>query len=169
MFERILWNSRLIIIVAVISALLVAVATLITATTDVIHLVKLSFGYAFASEKAEVGMSAKAVALAVKAIDGYLLTAIMIVFSFGLYELFVGKIDIAEKSEVAAGILLIRTMDDLKDRLAKLVVLILVITFFQQAVEMVYTTTLDIVYLALGTALVGIGLYASSRAGHHPK
>jgi uncharacterized membrane protein YqhA len=167
MFERILWNSRLIIIVAVVSALLVAVATLLTATADVVHLLKLAFTYASATSEAEAHMSTKIVALAVKSIDGYLLTAIMIIFSLGLYELFVSKIDAAEDSDVAQRVLLIQDMDDLKDRLAKLVILILVITFFEHALEITYHSAIDIVYLALGTALVGLALYASSRSGHH--
>lgn len=166
MFQRLLWNSRLLIIVAVVAALLVAVATLVTASTDVIHLLKLAFTYALAGEGADSHISIRVVALAVKAIDGYLLTAIMVVFSFGLYELFIGKLDAAENSEISARLLLVRDMDSLKDRLAKLVVLILVITFFQQAIDIPYHTALDIVFLALGTALVGVALFFSSRAGH---
>jgi uncharacterized membrane protein YqhA len=36
-----------------------------------------------------------------KAVDGYLIAAILIVFPLGLYELFVGKLDVAERSEAA--------------------------------------------------------------------
>ncbi len=52
----------------------------------------------------------------------------------------------------------------LKDRLAKVVVLILVITFFQQAIQLRFMTALDLVYLALGTLLIGGTLFLSSRA-----
>jgi uncharacterized membrane protein YqhA len=37
----------------------------------------------------------------IKAVDEYLIAAILIVFSLGLYELFVGKLDVAERSEAA--------------------------------------------------------------------
>ncbi|MDQ2686431.1 MAG: hypothetical protein M3Y28_01030 [Armatimonadota bacterium] len=42
--------------------------------------------------------------------------------------------------------------------------LILVITFFQQAIQLRFMTALDLVYLALGTLLIGGTLFLSSRA-----
>ena len=70
------------------------------------------------------------VAHVVEVVDGYLLAAIMLIFALGLYELFVSRIEIAEGSEFAERLLLIRSLDDLKDRLAKVVLLILVVKFF---------------------------------------
>jgi hypothetical protein len=47
----------------------------------------------------------------------------MLIFALGLYELFVSRIEIAEGSEFAERRLLIRSLDDLKDHLAKVVLL----------------------------------------------
>ncbi len=64
--------------------------------------------------------------------------------------------------------MLIRSLDDLKDHLAKLVVLILVIMVFHLALQLRFTTVLDLLYLALGTLMVGGALFLSSLAskGH---
>ena len=64
-------------------------------------------------------------------------------------------------------LLLIQSLDDLKDRLARVVVLIPVITFFQRAMELPYETSRDVLFLALGTLLAGSALFLSSRKGEH--
>ena len=47
----------------------------------------------------------------IKVVDEYLIGAILIVFSLGLYELFVSKLEAAERSEAAPRLLLIRSLD----------------------------------------------------------
>ena len=97
----------------------------------------------------------------VKAVDGYLFAAILLIFALGLYELFVSKIERAENSDFAARLLRIRSIDDLKDRLAKVILLILVVKFFQQALEVKYASALDLLYLGLGILFVGAALFIS--------
>jgi uncharacterized membrane protein YqhA len=97
----------------------------------------------------------------VEVVDGYLVATIMFIFSLGLYELFVSRIDAAEGSEFAQRVLLIRSLDDLKDRLAKLVLLILVVKFFEHALILKYTGPLDLLQLAGGVLLVSLALYFS--------
>ena len=60
----------------------------------------------------------------VEVIDGYLLATVLLIFSLGLYELFISKIEAAENSESASGVLLITSLDDLKARLAKVILMI---------------------------------------------
>jgi uncharacterized membrane protein YqhA len=72
--------------------------------------------------------------------------------------LFINKIDIAEGSEFAKRLLLFHSLDDLKDRLAKVVLLILVVKFFQQALAQKYQNPQDLLYLAVGTLLVAVAL-----------
>jgi uncharacterized membrane protein YqhA len=94
-------------------------------------------------------------------VDGYLLATIMLIFALGLYELFVSRIDVAEGSEFASRLLLIRSLDDLTDRLAKVVPLILVVKFFEYALRGDYKEPLHLLYLALGTALVAAAIRLS--------
>jgi uncharacterized membrane protein YqhA len=83
-----------------------------------------------------------------------------------LYELFVSRIDAAERSEFAPRLLLIRSIDDLKSRLAKVVFLILVVRYFEYALQSQVTTPLDLLYLAIGIALIALSLYLTNRGDH---
>lgn len=87
-------------------------------------------------------------------VDGYLLAGIMPIFALGLHELFISRIDTAEESEFAERLLPIRNLDDLKDRLAKVVLLILVVKFFEFALALQVTVALDLLWLGLGIALM---------------
>jgi len=169
-FESLLWNSRLIVLVAVIASLVVSGAMFYVATIDVIGLVSHLGAYAdlHLAVDARAALRASTVTHVVEVVDGYLLAAIMLIFALGLYELFVSRIEVAEGSEFAARLLLIRSMDDLKDRLAKVVLLILVVKFFEYALQIQIRSPLDLLYLALGTLLVSGALWLShSKAAAH--
>jgi uncharacterized membrane protein YqhA len=155
------------ILVAVIASILVALCSLVLATSEVAHLMKAMWSYIAEHPVDGPASPGSILTTMVRSIDGYLLSAIMIIFAFGLYELFIGKIDIAEHSEVAERLLLIRNLDDLKDRLAKMVVLMLVIEFFQHALEIPIHGMVDLLYLAIGIVLVGATLFLVGRMSKH--
>ena len=165
-FERFLWNSRFIVLVAVVASLLVGLAMFLVATVDVIHLFEDIAGYMGHNTGDEEARSV-IVASIVEIIDGYLLATMMLVFSFGLYELFISRINAAEGNELASRVLLIQNMDDLKDRLSKLVLLILIVKFFQHAVKQTSTQgstgALDLLYFSVGIFLIGAALYVSHK------
>ena len=164
-FERVLWGSRLLVLVAVVGGVVLSSGAFYLATADVVYAVGYLVDYVDPSlsseERAEV--SADALTTIVKAVDEYLIAAILLVFALGLYELFVNRIDAAERSEVAGRLLLIRSLDDLKGRLASLVLLVLAIEFFRHALELRYESALDLLYLAVGTLLVSAALYLSTK------
>jgi uncharacterized membrane protein YqhA len=166
-FGRLLWGSRLVMLVATVVSLVISIGTVYMATVDAVYLLIRLAGYAdpALSAEARTGLRIDTVSDVVNAVDGYLLAAVLLIFALGLYELFVGKIEAAERSELASRLLLIRSLDDLKDRLAKVVLLILVVKFFQIALSLKYQTPLDLLYLALGILLVGGALYLSSPKG----
>jgi len=105
-----------------------------------------------------------AVANIASVIDGYLFATIMLIFAMGLYELFISKIEIAEDNELAQRILLIRSIDDLKDRLAKVIFLVLIVKFFEYALHGSYTTPLALLQLAAGILLIAAALWLTSRS-----
>jgi uncharacterized membrane protein YqhA len=163
-FERALWASRLAIVVAVVASILAGVGALYMATVDIAAVLAEAWRYGDPTlpPDARDTLGASIVARTVKALDGYLLAAILFIFGLGLYELFVGKIEIIERSDFADRLLLIRTFDDLKDRLAKVVLLVLIVKFLQVASETKFATPTDLLALAAGIALVGAALYLSA-------
>jgi uncharacterized membrane protein YqhA len=165
-FEKLLWNSRLFTLVAVFASLVVALVMFYVATTDAYFLTREVLHYAALADDARETMHATVVAHVAEIVDGYLFATILIIFALGLYELFISKIDAIENSAIAPRLLLIRSLDDLKERLAKVVFLILIVRYFQYALESTPHSALDLLYLAVGIALIAVSLYLTKEK--HP-
>lgn len=165
LFERALWESRLVVVVAVLCTIVLALGAFYLATVDVFFALRYLVQYAdptLGSTGRET-LRADAVTAIVKAVDGYLIAAILLIFALGLYELFVSKLEAAERSESASRLLLIRNLDELKERIAGLILLVLVIEFFQRALQLSYESPLDLLYFATGVLLVSGALYLGTR------
>ena len=165
-FENFLWNSRFIVLIAVISSLFIAFAVFYVATMDAIYTVYHALHYGMPGmEGAErAALRASIITHVVEIVDGYLLATVLLIFALGLYELFISKIEMAETSETSSNVLLIRSLDDLKNRLAKVILMILIVRFFEYAIGMKFTTALDLLMLSGGIALIGLALYLSHLA-----
>ncbi|HBE93825.1 MAG TPA: hypothetical protein DDW55_15420 [Gammaproteobacteria bacterium] len=168
-FEGMLWNSRLIVLVAVISSLLAAVAMFFLATVDTWYMVSHLGDYVSStlSPEGRGELRATLITHVVEIIDGFLLATVLLIFALGLYELFISKIDAAEESKSANNVLMINSLDDLKTRLAKVVLMILIVKFFEHALSMHFSTALDMLYFAGGIALIGLALYLSHAGESH--
>lgn len=97
-------------------------------------------------------------------VDTYLLSAVMMIFGFGLYELFVGRIHMMQNSPFAVRLLRIESIEDLKNRLARVVLLVLIVKFSQVALGLSYENPLDLLTLAGGILAIGGALYLSNHA-----
>lgn len=165
-FEGTLWNSRFVIIAAVIGSLLAGFAIFYMATVDVVNLFLHALHYADPSltDEARKALHDSTVTHIVEVVDGYLLATVMLIFSLGLYELFISDIDQAHGSRASSKILVISSLDDLKSRLAKVILMILIVTLFQEAINMKLNTPLDLVYLGASITLIALALYFSHAA-----
>ena len=161
LFEKLLWHSRLVVLVPVIASLVVSFGMFYVSTMDVGTLVGHILHYHETTDAARMEARSAIVAHVVEVVDGYLLATIMLIFALGLYELFVSRIEIAEGSEFASRLLLIRSLDDLKDRLTKVVLVILVVKFFEYALQLPFQAPIDLFWLALGVMLVSAALWLS--------
>jgi uncharacterized membrane protein YqhA len=169
--ERLIWASRLPIVVAVLVSILLAFGALFMAAVDAAYVLAGLVEYPATALGTEGRAERRAATITgiVKAIDGFLIAAIMLIFAYGLYELFVGRIRAASRSESAPRLLQVRSLDDLKNRLAKVVLLVLVIEFFQHALKMIYASPSDLLLLAAGTLLVAGALRLSNlKVGGEP-
>ena len=169
LFEGALWNSRFIVLFAVVASLLTSVAMFYIATVDAWYLLLHLADYASPSldTAARNAMRADTVSHVVEIIDGYLLATVLLIFALGLYELFISKIDIASFSKTASNVLIINSLDDLKGRLAKVILMILIVRFFEYAIDINIDNALNLLYLAAGIALIGLALYLSHESDRH--
>ncbi len=169
LFEWFLWDSRYIVLLAVISSLAVSIGMFFISTVDAYYMVSHLGEYASSALEAveRSQIRSTAVTHVVEIVDGYLLATVMLIFSLGLYELFISKIDMAEDDENSSKVLFISNLDDLKGRLAKVILMILIVKYFEHATAMVFESALELLYLAAGIALVGLAIYLSHAADSH--
>lgn len=178
LFEKALWDMRLVVIVAVIVSALLSLVMFYVATVDAWLMVSHLLHYADPSldQAARLELRNQTVTHVVEVIDGFLLATILLIFALGLYELFISKIDPARTGgpacedgahcDTASNILVITSIDDLKNRLAKVIMLILVIKFFEYGINMGFKEPLDLLIFAGGIALIGLALFLSHKAEH---
>lgn len=169
-FESFLWRSRFIVLTAVVSSLMASFILFFIATGDVFSLVIKVIKYALEDPAgrppdAYEMFHSDVVSHVIGAVDDYLLATVLLIFALGLYELFISKIDQAEQdTRHSSRILLIKNLDDLKDRLAKVVLMILIVTFFKNVVHTSFEQPLNILYLGGGILLVALALYFTYKS-----
>ena len=164
MFEQGLWATRFITILAVIFGIGGAVVLFCIASADIYDVIILTYKYFFAHFHPE-DFHADIVAQIIGAIDLYLIGVVLLIFGFGIYELFISEIDPANE-EGRSKILHITTLDQLKDKIAKVVIMVLVVNFFQRVLHTSYNGALEMLYFALSIMGLSLGLYFLGKVGH---
>ena len=165
-FERFLWHSRHVVLLAVIASLASAVAMFYMATVDAWYMISHLLHYASPelTGAERIQLRSETVTHVVEMVDGYLLATVLLIFALGLYELFISKLDLAEDEETSSQVLVIESLDDLKGRLAKVVLMILIVRYFEHALGMSFSTPMDLLQFAGGISLLGLALYLSHMA-----
>ena len=166
-FESGLWSTRFIVILAVIFGLIGAITLFIVASFDIYDTAKYVIT-TYLSHIHPEHFHEEVVGGIIGAVDLYLIGVVMLIFSFGLYELFISDIDIAKEDEIRENkILAIHSLDQLKDKISKVIVMVLVVGFFQKVGHTVYSGALDMLYFALSITAVAVGLYFLGKVGKH--
>jgi uncharacterized membrane protein YqhA len=158
-FENVLWKSRLVVLLAVIGSLVTSIVMFLLASADVVHLIQELLHFASVEGDARLAARQTIVTAVVEVIDGYLLAAILLIFALGLYELFISRIDTAVGDQAKDNVLVIRSLDDLKTRLGKVILMVLVVKFFEFGISMDIDTAKDLLLFGGGIALVGAALW----------
>ncbi len=164
-FENSLWATRFMVILAVVFGLVGAIVLFAVASVDIIVTAKYVLTTYLTGAHPEK-FHQDIVGGIIGAVDLYLIGVVMLLFSFGLYELFISDIDPAKDDEGNDNqILAINSLDQLKDKISKVIVMVLVVGFFQKVGYTEYNGALDMFYFALSIAAVSIGLYFLSKVG----
>jgi len=166
LFEGAIWRSRFIIVLAVIFGLLGAIVLFIVASMDIWGVAVYSFNTIITGAHPE-HFHEDIVAGIIGAVDLYLIAVVLFIFAFGLYELFVSEIDEAMEQENANKILAIHSLDQLKDKIAKVIVMVLVVSFFQRVLHTDFATPLEMLYFALSITALSVGLFFLGKVGKH--
>ena len=166
-FENSLWGSRFMVILAVIFGLIGAVVLFLVASIDVFSTAKYVITTYMTHAHPE-HFHEEVVGGIIGAVDLYLIGVVMLLFAFGLYELFISEIDAAkEKDGEDNKILAIHSLDQLKDKISKVIVMVLVVSFFQRVGYTEYHGALEMLYFSLSITAVAVGLFFLNKVGKH--
>jgi uncharacterized protein (TIGR00645 family) len=153
-FEKSLWSSRLIVLLAVvfgaISSLILFISGSLEIVMSVVHSVNL-FSLEMNYTTLLIGI--------IGGVDLYLIGMVLLIFTFGIYELFISKIDIARNSEAFHTLLEITNLDDLKNKIIKVIIMVLIVNFFQRVLTLTFTTGLDMLFMAASISAICIGVF----------
>lgn len=164
-FESILWNTRFFVVLAVIFSMLGGISLFIVASMDIWGVVT-NVANVYINHLHPEDFHEEVVGGLIGAIDLYLMAIVMFIFGFGLYELFISDIDIAKQS-ASSRILEIHSLDELKDKLAKVIVMVLIVSFFQRVLHTDYNGALEMLYFSISILGLSVGLYFLHKGGNH--
>ncbi len=106
----------------------------------------------------DYNLTKSAIVMAIFAVDQYLIAFLFYIFSAGVYSLFLH--DQKSSAYLKRSLLKIQSLDQLKDTLSKTIILALLIEYFKFAIEMSYTTSSDLFYLALSILAASLSVVA---------
>jgi uncharacterized membrane protein YqhA len=148
MLKTVLENSKYLVIIAVVFALIASLAAFlwgaVKTVTVIIHLVG-TYG----------GAPSGAVDL-IRIMDTFLIATALLIFSVGMYELFIEDVPMPAW-------LIIHNLHDLKAKLGSVIVLVLAVTFLEHLVE--WKDPSGTLYFGIAITLVSVSLIAFSYFG----
>lgn len=166
LFESGLWKSRFVVLLAVVFGLVGAIVLFIVASMD-IYGVASNVIFVVTNGLHPEKFHEDVVAGIIGAVDLYLIAVVMLLFAFGLYELFISEIDEAKDKDNSSKILVIHSLDQLKDKISKVIIMVLVVSFFQKVLHTSFTSPLEMLYFALSITALAVGLYFLGKVGEH--
>ena len=159
-FEKFLWNFRYITIIAVILSILSAFTLILIGSWDIIEAV-IFYNPLF---DASISSNNELLFKLISAIDLFLIGIVLLIFGFGIYELFVSEIDFAN-AKFSESTLKIRDLDQLKNKIIKVIIIVLIVKFFEKVLKFSenFTTPMDILYFGLSILSICVGYYLINR------
>ena len=100
----------------------------------------------------------------ISAIDLFLIGIVLLIFGFGIYELFVSEIDFAN-SKFNESTLKIRDLDQLKNKIIKVIIIVLIVKFFEKVLKFSenFTDPLDILYFSISILSICFGYFLINK------
>jgi uncharacterized membrane protein YqhA len=165
LFETFLFNSRIVVILAVLGSLAASILMFVHGALQIYRAAQDFIAHpmpapgAHADEQLSIAL--------ISSVDSFLFATVLLIFAMGVYELFISKIDPASRTpESRPNWLEIHSLDDLKGAVGKVILMILIVRLFETAVKMTYSEPIHLLWLGLAVMFVSIALYLV-HAGHN--
>ncbi len=147
--NSILSKSRYLVLVAVVSSLIASAVTFLWGTYKTI-LVSKHLVLAMGGEAHKIRVEA------ISIMDIFLIAVALLIFALGLFELFIGKLDLP-------GWFAVSDLDDLKDRLRAVIIFVMIVTFLEHLV--LWQDPQSILMFAGAIAIIIVALVVTVRFG----
>jgi uncharacterized membrane protein YqhA len=89
---------------------------------------------------------------------------VLLIFGFGVYELFISEIDFA-KGKFAESTLKIKSLDQLKNKIIKVIIIVLIVKFFEKILKLTpqFTSPNDILIFSASILAICLGYFLINR------
>ena len=159
-FEKILWNARYITIFAVVLSIVSSFTLLVIGSWEIIEAV-IFYNPLFDES---ITSNNDLLFKIISAIDLFLIGIVLLIFGFGIYELFVSDIDFTN-SKFNESTLKIKDLDQLKNKIIKVIIIVLIVKFFEKILKFSenFKDPIDILYFSLSILSICLGYYLINR------
>ena len=164
LLEATIWNSRFFLIIASLCSVAAAIAYVGLGAYEIIHMIGKIISVALDGATEKAIADGKMTLGFIMAIDHFLIATVMLIFGIGIYEIFISNIDAYDKAHPAAKILDIRSLEELKSKIAGGVVMILVVTLFKHTLSIQFNEAIDLLILAGTILLISLSVFLLSKS-----
>lgn len=151
--ETLIWNFRFFILIPVVFSLLSSLRLIYIGTMDIWVGLSLALDY----KDPEGIMTIKTVTYIIGGVDYYLIGIVLLIFAFGIYELFISEIEIKHQDD--SSILQSDSLEELKGKLVNVIVVALIVSLFKQMLSIEIGKLSDVIYIAMAILLISISQY----------
>ena len=160
--EWLFWQTRFIIIIGVFAGLLTTIVLVVLGTIDAYEFL-VTFYKSFGSKKGVSVIGSTILLKGLKMIELFLAAALMLLFSFGIFQVFIHRISRFENDPEAAKGLIVTNMEQFRDKFLKLIHIVLITIFFKYALMINFSDEKDLLYLSGSIFLVAASIYLAAK------
>ena len=150
--EKALWRFRLVAILPVVMSLVSSLVTFVLGTKEIVRsLLMLDDS---STSKTYLGQVLGSI---VGGVDLYLIGIALLIFGYGVYELLISPIDPArDDHDQGNGLLDIRNLDQLKEKLVKVLVVALIVSAFKAMLTLPIDSPSSLAFFCLSVLLLAL-------------
>ena len=159
-FEKLLWSTRFIVLIAVILSITASITLFLLGGWDIIQAIILNNPLFNQNITSNNDILFKIIS----SVDLFLIGIVLLIFGFGIYELFISEIDFA-KGKFAESTLKINNLDQLKNKIIKVIIIVLIVKFFEKVLKLShnFTTPYDLLLFSISILSICIGYYLINK------
>ena len=159
-FENALWSTRFIVLISVVLSIISSIILFLLGGWDIIQAII----YKNPLLNNDIETNNELLFNIISSIDLFLIGIVLLIFGFGVYELFISEINFA-KDKFADSTLKINSLDQLKNKIIKVIIIVLIVKFFEKVLKLShnFTTPKDLIFFSLSILAICIGYFLINR------